>query len=444
MEAQRSLENGSQSDVLRIAFCLPKVEWLEQIRSREPVNAACIQQWYIAEGLRSRGHHLTFVAPRGLDVFHSGDGETRIAPVGWSGSLWFDFASKVSWRVQQWLGIPYLNVFSDYRRSDACRRLLAGYDLVFERNGLYSAGIAKACRKLGLPYILFFDADEIMERDFQGTPITGILRWRAKTLLSYNLRAADAVIAVSRPAKANLVDNWKLPEEKIVVFPNAVDVQTFRPDRKTGRRARRRLEITDNPIVMFIGGFYEWHDVATLLEAFARLLEVRPDVRLVLVGEGPRRPEMMELSGSLGIRHAVRFIGRISHKDVPGLLCAADVAVAPYPRMDRGLWLSPMKLFEYMSAGKAVVASQIEQLAEVIEDGESGILVPPGSAPDLATALVRLIDDDDLRRRLGGEARSSAIRHYSWERYLMRLEHLYAAVIERRPLEHEPFSNPNR
>lgn len=438
-----SHENGSPSDFLRIAFCLPKLEWLTQIGSNEPVNAACIQQWYIAEGLRARGHDLTLVAPRGPDIFHFREGEPRTAPVGWSGSHCFEFASKASWRVQQWLGIPYLNVFSNYRRFDACRRLLPGFDLAFERNGLYSIGVAKACRRLTLPYVLFFDADEIMERDFQGDPITGLLRWRARNLLAYNLRAADGVIAVSKPAKANLVDNWKVREEKIVVFPNAVDVRTFHPDPETGKRVRGSLEIADNPIVMFIGGFYEWHDVGTLLEAFAGLLKIRPDVRLVLVGEGSRRPDMMDHSSALGIGHAVRFTGRISHKEVPDLLCAADIAVAPYPRMDHGLWLSPMKLFEYMAAGKAVIASQIEQLAEVIEDGKSGILVPPGNALDLTAALGRLIDDENLRDRLGREARTAAIRKYSWEQYLLRLENFYAAVIAGRPFQHARFATPN-
>jgi glycosyltransferase involved in cell wall biosynthesis len=425
-----------KDNTMRIAFCLPELEPLQQVMNGELGDAAFIQQAYIATGLQDRGHSLSYLAPRNLQrmVCTTDLQSLSLAPQTWSASRWFDLASKGAWRLQSWLGVPYLNVFSNYRFFDACLQCLPGHDLVYERNGLYNVGIAMACRRLKLPYVLFFDADQIAEHDFLGEPITGLLRWRARRLLRYNLRAADCVICVSEPAKIHLVNAWNVPRKKIAVFPNGVDVQRFRPDPEARREVRASLGVDANPVVLFVGSFYHWHDVATLLDSFPRVLAVRPDARLVLVGDGAERPAMMQHAIDLGIGHAVRFTGLVPHAEVPRLVAAADVAVAPYPPMQRDLWLSPMKLFEYMASGKAVIASGVGQLAEVIQDGSNGLLVPPGDVAAMAAALAKLIGDPALRSRLSQQAREDAVQKHSWETFISRLECLFAAVMAARPV----------
>jgi glycosyltransferase involved in cell wall biosynthesis len=327
-----------------------------------------------------------------------------------------------------------LNVFANYRRFDACLQCLPGHELVYERNGLYNAGVAMACKRLRLPYVVFFEADQIMERDVMGQPLTGLLRWRAKGLLRYNLRAADCVICVSQAGKVHLTTNWSVPAEKIVVFPNAVDVQRFRPDPEARAQVRASLGMDTNPMVVFAGNFFCWHDVPTLLDAFAKVLATYPDARLLLVGDGAQRQAMMQRAADLGMGHTVRFTGLVAHADVPRLVAAADVAVAPYPRMTHEMWLSPLKLFEYMASGAAVIASRVGQLTEVVQDGRNGLLVPPGDASAMATAVNRLIDDATLRARLGRQARADAVRRHSWEQYVSRLERVYGAVIAGDPV----------
>lgn len=427
----------TRSDHLRIAFCLPELKPLHQVKSGKLAEAPYIQQGYIAAGLQARGHNLTFIAPRDLEeTVCTNDLQTpKLAPRTWSASGWFDFASRAAWRVQQWLGIPYLNVFSNYRLLDACLQCLPGHDLVHERNGLYRAGVAMACKRLKLPYVLFLDADEILEHDFMGEPITGLLRWRAKELVRYNLNVANCIICVSEPAKANLMSNWNVPAEKIVVFPNGVDVQRFRPcpEARNGVRASLGVEDT-HPLIVFVGNFYHWHDVPTLLDAFAQVLRECPEARLVLVGDGPQRQAMMQHATELGLGQVAKFTGLVPHAEVPRLVAAADVAAAPYPAMQHDLWLSPMKLFEYMASGMAVVTTAVGQITEVVQDGHNGLLTAPGDAPAMAVALKRLINDAALRSRLGQQAREDAVRKYSWENYLSRLERVYAAVIAGQPV----------
>ena len=431
-DTQTALPSG----LFRIAYCLPEHKCLHQVMGGEFTDPATITPGYVAAGLEARGHSLTFVAPSGLEetVCASDPRHLSVVPRTWSRSRWFDTASKVLWRVQRLLGIPYLNVFSNCRRLDACLRCLPGHDLVHERNALYNAGVAMACRQVRLPYVIFFDADQIAEYDFMGKPITGLLRWRAKRLLRYNLDVANCIICVSEAARRRLIATWNVPKEKIVVFRNAVDVQRFRPDLGARNEVRTSLGIDENPLIIFVGNFFAWHDVTALLEALPTVLGSYPHARLVLVGDGEERQKMMQYAAELGIGHAVQFTGLVAQTEVPRLLSAADVAVAPVPPMKHDLWLSPLKLFEYMASGKAVVASKVGQLAEVIQDGHNGLLVPPGDPAALAAALKKLIDDSVLRARLGQQAREDAVQKHSWEHYLLRLERVYAAVIAERPV----------
>lgn len=423
--------NGPEKEAavrpLKIAHYLPDQGWVDEMRGQNPHDAAHIQQKYIAEGLRARGHTVTWFAPHGLEELCRSDlTETHIVPRTWTARRWFDLLAKAAWKFQQLLGVPYLNFFSNLRRYDACLQALPGCEVVFERNSLYHAGAAMACRALRLPYVMFFDADQIAELDFMGKPLTGWLRWRAAQLLRYNLNTARRVICVSETARRHLMQTWKTPAEKLIVLPNAVDVHRFQPHLNLGAQTRASLSLTaDQPLLVFVGSFYQWHDVATLLRAFALVRRHHPAARLLLVGEGAERARMMLLAQQLGLGEAAHFTGFVSHAEVVRYINAADVALVPVPKMENEMWLSPMKLFEYMAAGKAVVASALGQIVDVLRDGENGLLVPPGDDAALAQAVCRLIADAPLRERLGWQAREDAVRYHSWEQYLSRLEAVF-------------------
>ena len=415
---------------MKIAHCLPDQHWVEEMRGENPKDAAHIQQKYIAEGLRALGHSITWVAPQGLDDVCVSTQETKIAPRTWTASRWFALLGKAVWKLQQLFRIPYLNYFSNLRRYDACLQTLPGHDVAFERNSLYNSGVAMACKKMNMPYVMFFDADQIAELDFMGKPLTGWLRWRAGNLLRYNLDAAQRIICVSEIAKKHLMETWGVPADKLAVLPNAVDVERFKPDPKLGAQTRASLQLIDHPLLVFVGSFYQWHDITTLLKAFALVLKSHSDARLLMVGDGTEREAMMKLSTSLGMDGAVRFTGFVTHEEVSQYVNAADIAIVPVPAMKQEMWLSPMKLFEYMASGKAVVASAMGQVRDVIKDGENGLLVPAGEEPALADAIDRLIKDVPLRIELGKRARETALQNHSWETYLSRLEDVFMNAMK--------------
>jgi glycosyltransferase involved in cell wall biosynthesis len=249
-------------------------------------------------------------------------------------------------------------------------------------------------------------------------------------LTRYNLNTADRIIGVSNSAKKRLVTVWGVPEEKVEVFPNAVDVKLYYPHCKERGDVRKSLGIGENPLVVFVGGFFHWHDISGLLDAFALVLRHCPEARLVLIGDGIQHEAMIQYADELQITPYVKFTGSMPHADIPRMVNAADIAVAPYlenPQL--GLWGSSMKLFEYMACGAAVVASNLGQISEVIQDGYNGLLTPASDVNALARAILQLIENPELRTRLGQQARLDAEQKYSWDHYISRLENVYESVL---------------
>lgn len=423
------------SRAMRIAICVQALGPLRRMLDEGIASdGTYVVQGYVAEGLTALGHHLTFLAPVESGGVECADGPRTPRTVGrtWSTHLWFRIASAACWRLQRWLRLPYLNVFSNYRVLDACLRCLPGHDLAYERNALYHDGVARACRRLGLPYVMFFEADQVREGEYSGHSLPRLLRWRASRVLRFNLKTAACVICVSESARSQLISTWGAEPRKTVVCRNGVDVRRFAPDPVARADVRRSLGLDTHPLVVFVGSFFEWHDISGLLGAFALLRARAFDARLVLAGHGRTWDAMRAQVQAAGLGDVVRFTGLMSHRAIPGLLSAADVAVAPYPGMKHELWFSPLKLFEYMASGVAIVASDAGQVSQVIRDRSNGLLVPPGDVPAMAAAIEELVADGGLRRRLGAQAREDALREHSWDRYNERLASLFRAVLDGR------------
>ncbi len=150
-----------------------------------------------------------------------------------------------------------------------------------------------------------------------------------------------------------------------------------------------------------------------------------PEAHLLVVGDGPLLPQVEAAARRLG-DDRVTAAGAVEHSRVPGWLACADVAVAPYPRLD-SFYFSPLKVVEYQAAGLPVVASRCGQLDRLIVDGRTGRLVSPGDADALAAALADLHRDPELRRKMGGRGRRRAFRCSGWSAVAAHTE----AVIER-------------
>ena len=408
------------------------------IRFHEPL-AAQIHIYHTMQGLQCAGHQVSLLALQGrqvlftpdLQVFKSSERTaSHFGQTGWSGTTMFKrFESGVR-RLQNVLHIPYLALFDSYRMAQAGYINLKGYDLIHERFNLLALGGAWASKKLGIPFVLEVNADLLEQRRFKGIQERGLRRlfaiWATRTCFN----TAARIICISPHLKEHLHTKWNINEGKLTVLPCAADVEAFKPNYNS-ETVRKSLGLTTEPVVMWVGGFYPWHDLSLLLESFTLILKRRPDARLVLVGDGETRSAVEDVITRDGLRHAVILTGKIAHSQVPEMLSIADVAVVPSPPITASLGGTgtPLKLFEYMAAGKAIVATALDEAAEVIKDGYNGVLVETGDVNKFAEATLRLINDPEERMRLSQNAREQAVKQYSWEHYNRSLEEIYLSVV---------------
>jgi glycosyltransferase involved in cell wall biosynthesis len=237
-----------------------------------------------------------------------------------------------------------------------------------------------------------------------------------------NLECADLVVVVSQPLRDELVERG-IDADAIVVAPNGADPARFRPD-VDGSGVRRDLQLDDAVVVGFVGSFGRWHGAEVLAGSFARLLAAEEAsgrrLRLLMIGEGETLPEVKRrLSGTVG-EETVRLPGSVAYEQIPAHLAACDILVAPQVENADGspFFGSPTKLFEYMAMGRAVVASKLGQMADVVADGRSGLLARPGDEADLARAISRLASDQALRCRLGAAARAAVLARHTWRHHV--------------------------
>ena len=394
-------------------------------------------------GLQQAGHEVTLLALQGrqvlctkdLQVFKSDKCLARqYSPLGLSGTALFKrFESGVR-RLQSELHLPYLALFDSYRMAEAGSINLKGFDLIHERYNLLALGGVWASRKLGIPFVLEVNADLLEQRKFKGIPERGLRRLFAIWATRMCFKNAAQIICISPRLKEHISVKWKIDESKLTVLPIAADVEAFKPNYNS-EPVRKSLGLTTEPVVMWVGGFYPWHDLGLLLESFALILRRRPDARLVLVGDGQTRSYVVDIVTKDRLRHAVIMTGAIAHSQVPEMLSIADVAVVPSAPITASLGGTgtPLKLFEYMAAGKAIVATAQNQAAEVIQDGHNGLLVEAGDVNRFAEAILTLLNDPVERSRLGQNARQQAVELYSWERYTRKLEEIYLHVLGNAP-----------
>lgn len=409
---------------LRVAYAIQNVggiDFRNDVGDTVPVK-------YTLRGLQQSGHDVTCFRLRGRSVVAINDisqpDRTRDTPLGLSGTRPFRLFESAVRRFQRTLRLPYFALFDLYRFYEACYRQLPEYTLCHEHNGLFCAGGALAAWRLNVPYVLTFSADPLFERALGGRPLRGLRARVATWEAQFTYRVAKKIICVSEPAKRHLVETWKVDPAKIVVMPNGVDIDLFHPGYDP-TQIRLELNLGNSPVVGFVGGFQHWHGLDRLVKGFAQVLAEFPCAKLLLVGDGRARGEVQEKVAELGLAESVVITGLIPQDRVPEMLSAIDVAVLPYPRLPKELWFSPLKLYEYLAAGKAVVASRDGQIAEVVRDGDNGLLVEPGNTDALAKAMIRLLNDPAERERLGGNARRQAVEHHSWDHYIRRLEETY-------------------
>jgi len=309
---------------------------------------------------------------------------------------------------------PLLDLENHLRFLWRSRRVLSHRrpGVLYQRHTRFDVSGSILALLLRRPLVLEHEgSEELKARSTDPTPCVRTLRVCERL----NHRVASLIIAVSEEVRLDLVRHRGVPAEKIIVNPSGVDGSRFAPG-SGGAERRNALGISPKTTVVgFSGTFETWHGIDTLAEAILRE-PFDADLCFLLIGDGGRRAAFqLKLANA---HERCIFTGLVDLNDMPSYLDACDILVCPTTPMldDDGFFGSPTKLFEYMAAGKAIVASRIGQIATVIRHDENGLLVPTRDAQALRQAILRLSRDDELQTRLGQTAREDALRLYSWIR----------------------------
>lgn len=287
-------------------------------------------------------------------------------------------------------------------------------DLLYQRFDPANCAGVVLSRRFRVPLVLEFNGSEVWVADHWDRPFRH--RDLFRDTETVNLEHADLIVVVSEVLREGLVSRGVSPE-RVVVRSNGVDPGRYRPDLE-GTEVRHRLGLEGTVVVGFVGTFGMWHGAKVLARAARSVLAQRPEARFLFVGDGRERGEAEALLTDE--RERVRFTGLVPQEEGPEHLAAMDILAAPHVGNPDGtrFFGSPTKLFEYMAMGRGIVASRLEQIEQVLEDGRTALLTPPGDEAALSRAILRLVDDRTLRQRLGAAARARACERHTWEAHV--------------------------
>jgi len=225
-------------------------------------------------------------------------------------------------------------------------------------------------------------------------------------------RLADKIFAATHFLK-NLLITQGLPPEKIVVIPNGADSGLFNPNVDCSE-IKEKYRLENRIVVLFTGHLEDWAGIDLIFDLARELNQEVPNSIILLVGTGNSANRLLERLIRANLGHMVTHAGLHPYEEMPFFTAASDVALCLFPDTPVSHAASPLKLFEYLSAGKAVVATRVSGTAEVL-DNSTGVLVPPGKENEICDAVVMLCKNPELRRSLGKNGRILIEKKYSWE-----------------------------
>jgi PEP-CTERM/exosortase A-associated glycosyltransferase len=249
--------------------------------------------------------------------------------------------------------------------------------------------------------------------------------WRHRLIWRFELdamRRADLVVPIANGIRIELARRG-VPEDKMEVVGNGVDIRQFVPRERD--QARARLAGVDGRFVIgFIGTMRKLEGLSTLIDAFKLCQAQRSSITLVMVGDGPDRSGLQARAARLGLAH-VLFTGTVPHADVASWYSIMDVLVYPRLRAVINERVTPLKPLEAMALGKVCVGSDVGGLTELIEHDRTGVIFRSEDPADLAAKLVELIDDPARMQRLRDEGLRFVRDERDWSRIVPRYADLY-------------------
>lgn len=254
-------------------------------------------------------------------------------------------------------------------------------------------------------------------------PIGRIKKWLYLACDKLTAPLADCTLCVAESHRQELIHRYGLHPDRVVTIPNGVDLTTFQPGQRN-QRLRKELAISDDvPVLGVVGRLTDQKGHVYLLRALPLLLEKFPALRCLVVGDGELREELQQLAASLGLTEHCLFLG--VRQDIPEVLAAMDLLVLP--SLSEGM---PYAALEGMAMGKPIVATAVNGVPELIQDGVTGLLVPRKDPVALAKAIESVLANPHVAAAFGLAARRLVAQSYSIEGWVKRMESLYESLVD--------------
>jgi glycosyltransferase involved in cell wall biosynthesis len=302
--------------------------------------------------------------------------------------------------------------------------ILPQYDIIYARD--YHTVIAALFPRLLFKKNLVFEINGIANEEQRlksHSILNRILVFLIREAEKMATRYSERIISVTPHMRAYLIENYHCPPDKVIAITNGVNTKTFHPifDEDLLWRWRGRLGINKEEIVIaFVGNLAPWQGVETLIEVAPFLLKEVKNIKFLIIGDGILKKAFQEKVNNLGVTDHFIFTGMVNYKEITNYINIADICVLPKRRLKSGY--SPIKLYEYMACGKPVIASRVEGL-EFIEEEGIGRLVEPEDVMRLQEELLDLIKNPEKGMMMGNKGLLIAREKFDWE--------LKSALIEK-------------
>jgi len=337
---------------------------------------------------------------------------------------------RVGFNGEVWRLRPYINLHGDWGEiyfSPSIFRALKRlqYDVVHAHTPrklpAESVAIFKLLNRRNLPFVVSIRLVNVSLPSL----LRGISDTYRKTIERMMFRLADKIAVQTLANRILLIEQCHVDPDKIVVIPNGVDTETFDPG--TGPLLAKHSEVEGKHVVVSAGRLTSQKGFEYLIKALPSIKAELSDVVIVFAGSGPLEESLVRLAKDLGVHNSVVFVGNVSHDEMPAFLASGDVFVLP--SLSESF---PNIMLEAMAMQRAVVATKVGVIPEMLEDGYTASLVNPGNPHELSKSILALLSDDGLRRKIGYNARDLVEKEYSWDVVASKTVKVYEEILEKK------------
>lgn len=392
---------------------------------KKPLSGPANHVVCVINELKRSGHQVVLLARLDSKIYTSDDLEKFIpvdVPLMDKGAI--RLLERIIRRIQYSLGLPYANLFESVRFALACRKILSGYDMYFERMGWLGYGGGLASHWYHVPLIVEVNGDPLDEFVSQGLQIKKSQQKLSDFLMKKAAWRTTHVIATGEGWRQKYIERWSVDSSRVSVVENGStlvdliqrqDTNAFNPP------------VAGEPLrVAYCGGFEPWHGIPVLITAVKQAVDQGCDIQVTLIGSGPEKDTILKRIRELDLENRVTLTGYLSLEETARHLAKADIGVSPYcGRVE----YSGLKLLDYKAAGLATIASGDGRQPEVIAHSCTGFIVPPCDEEALAKAIVELSNNLQLVKSMGQRARMEAEQFHGWKHTVEEIEKLMNSIL---------------